>query len=154
MNTRGFTLMETLIYIALFGVLILGVLSFVEPLFRGVERNNTKVTQEVEIQFVSRAIIATLNQARTITTPSTGSTSTTLSLTTESGATYDFAENNGSITKRTGVQSPLPLTSSRVKDLQVLFTHIPPSAQTPRALSFTLTAASSTFGPYRTYFYF
>ena len=58
---RGVTLIETLLYIGLFGALITGVLLTVYPLLTGADRLNERVTEEGEAAFVLHKIAAALS---------------------------------------------------------------------------------------------
>src|SRR3990167_6326959 len=79
-HNKGFTLLETLIYIALLGMLLTGVLLTAYPLFTGAERITKNVTAEGEAAFILRKISWALSSAASVSTPSAGSSGATLTV--------------------------------------------------------------------------
>jgi prepilin-type N-terminal cleavage/methylation domain-containing protein len=67
MSKRGFTLLETLIYIALFGVLMTGALVTVYELLQSFEYNRTDISIQEEGMFIQRKIHWALQGATAIT---------------------------------------------------------------------------------------
>lgn len=62
-TVRGFTLIETLLYIGLFGVLLTSVVLVAYPLMTGADRLNQRVTEEGEAAFVLHKIASALYAA-------------------------------------------------------------------------------------------
>ena len=79
--SRGFTLIETLIYIGLLGIMIGGGTVGVYNIHEGAGRTRNNMYREQEASFVLRKIEAALSGATTITSPSPDTTSDTLELT-------------------------------------------------------------------------
>ena len=69
MNIRGFTLLETLIYIALFGVLMTGTLVTVYELLLSFEHNSRAIAIQEEGIFLQRKINWALVGATTVSIP-------------------------------------------------------------------------------------
>ncbi len=79
MNDRGFTLIETVIYIALLSLLLSGTLLAAYGLLSGADRVNANTTVADEGTFVLRKIEWALSSIKSIDTPLAG-TSTTLTV--------------------------------------------------------------------------
>ncbi len=67
MSKHGFTLLETLIYIALFGVLMTGALITVYELLQSFENNRTDIAIQEEGMFIQRKIHWALQGATAVT---------------------------------------------------------------------------------------
>lgn len=65
----GFTLIETLIYIALFGMILTGVIVSSYPLFTNTERSMASVTDEGEAAFILRKFSWAMNSATAVSVP-------------------------------------------------------------------------------------
>lgn len=156
---NGFTLIETMIYIALFAVLISGVIIASMPLITGAHRMNDRIMIENEVALVSKTIPSLIPQARAVASPAAGTEGDTLTLTTYSlggpEITYTFYAEGGAIMARAGPSgvpvSALPLTSSRVRFDRFLVRHSLGTSETPSAIEFTFEAHGRTYGPYRSY---
>lgn len=158
-NSGGFTLIETMIYIALFAVLVSGVIIASMPIITGAQRMNERIMIENEVALVSKTIPSLIPQARVVSMPGAGSEGNTLTLTTYSAGgpeiTYTFYAEGGAIMAKagpTGVTVPaVPLTASRVQFDGFLVRHIAGTADTPAAIEFTFDVNGRTYGPYRSY---
>lgn len=75
MNKYGFTLLETLIYIALFGVLMTGALVTVYELLRSAEENRFAIAIQEEGIFIQRKLNWALSGATVVTMPNAHSIS-------------------------------------------------------------------------------
>jgi len=71
MNKKGFTLLETIIYIALFSVLMAGVIVAVFNIFSSNDRNQISVSIQEEGTFVARKLSWALTSASNASTTST-----------------------------------------------------------------------------------
>lgn len=60
---RGFTLVETLIYIALFGIILTGVITSAYPLITGAEKLSQRVVEESEAAFIFSKIEWAFNES-------------------------------------------------------------------------------------------
>lgn len=69
-KNRGFTLVETLLYIALFGILLTGVVMSAYPLITGADKLSVNVVEESEASFVFQKIEWALSSASAVSSPS------------------------------------------------------------------------------------
>ena len=75
---RGFTLLETLVYLALFTLIIGGLVAASYLLFQSSDRSQTKAMMQEESNFILGKILWSLNDAQTITTPANNASGPTL----------------------------------------------------------------------------
>lgn len=136
-NKKGFTLMELIVYIAIFAILMLVVSSFV----LGLIKVNTKYQTKREVAENAMNIMKTLSyeiqQASSIYTPTSAlgsspgqlSLETTLNLPTDEKRTYiDFyLDSENLYLKREGVD-PLKLNSANTKITNLVFEKFKPEA--------------------------
>src|SRR3989344_5005047 len=109
---KGFTLIETLIYIALFGVILTGVITAAYPLITGADRLSQRVTAESEAAFVLHKIAWTLSSASDVSV-----VGDVLTVTRLPSGTVTFQQG---ITTLNSIEISdggafIPLTASRVK---------------------------------------
>jgi hypothetical protein len=145
----GFTLLETLIYSGLFGVMIIGALGFVGPLMISMATHTARIMHDADVLFVTHVIDSYLEEASVIEVPHEGEASNTLRFTTWSGRTYTFESENNTLMMSTS-GTPVPLTNSRTRVLSATFTHTAPK-EWPRVLSYTIDTQFAEVGPKRTY---
>ncbi len=98
---QGFTLIEVMIYIALFSLLIGTAFTAAYQLIDGSGKLSTKNTTQEEGNFVMRKLDWALTGVQTITTPSSG-TSTTLRVTKYDGTQVDVCLDSNKIKIREG----------------------------------------------------
>ena len=158
-NMRGFTLIETIIYVGLFGILFAGVIGSTYPLFKSAEQLTAKVIDDGEGIFAAQKISMLLASSTcAINTPSAGNTGTILTVATYSGSTcvggntYSVTQNGGtlSLQKNSGVITPL--TTARVTIANFSVKHVAPNAGIPRYIEYSFTTDNATTGPIRKYF--
>src|SRR3989344_1460523 len=123
----GFTLIETLIYIALFSMIIGGAFMAAYQLIDGASKLNTKSATEQEINFVLRKIdwaLTGVDPTQPIIPPS--GYSDTLTLTKYDGNTVDIKLNANKIEikETAGPNLFLPLTTDNVKVTTLQFKYI------------------------------
>lgn len=151
---KGFTLLEMMIYVALFSLIMTGTFVVAFQLITNSERTNARVVIQEEGNFLLRKISWALSGASSITSPSaTLTTSSTLIVN-----KYGFSANpitirynsvNGSIEIQEGAGNPFyPLTSDGVVVSSLEFTYIPEVGSAPlgvqasttmNGISFTIT---------------
>ena len=151
----GFTLIETLIYIALFGIILTGVITAAYPLITGADRLSQRVTAESEAQFVLHkigwALSVTPISSIDVTTPGKlrilQSGGGVLSIR-QGETTLDSIEiSDGGVF--------IPLTASRVKfsNFSVTPPTIPAAGNAPHQLTVSFTADGESFSQtYNTYY--
>ena len=150
---RGFSLLETIIYVALFGILMAGILGSVYPLLTGSERTSARVIREGESAFIIRKINTVLSSATAVTTPTAGNSGGTL-VVASSTDSFTFAQSGTSITYRENGGTILPLTNDRVLIMNFSATHTAPTNGIPRYVEYTFIANGTTTGPVRKYLSF
>src|SRR6185369_4359810 len=69
MKKRGFTLIETIVYLALFSILMFGIISSVYVLFENGDRNETKAMLQEEKAYLVGKINWAMSGAQTVVTP-------------------------------------------------------------------------------------
>lgn len=165
---RGFTLIETIIYVALFGILMMGMIVSLRPILTGAERMNEKVMIENEVTLVSRTITSLIPQidpSLGAVSPGTGATANYVSFSTYKSSpaaptiTYWFTVQGGAV--QGGVKAgsaPVAtstMTASRVHFDSMSAKRVAPSGGTPGyiELSYVITGAgtTTTYGPIRSY---
>lgn len=116
---RGFSLLETLVYLALFAILIGGFVVSAYSLFESNNRNAAKAMLEQEKIFVVGKLNWALSGAETVSTPVSGSSGSTLSLTKYDGTPVTVGLSSGAITVG-GNQ----ITNSNVTVSNLVFIHV------------------------------
>ncbi|QQR65038.1 type II secretion system protein [Candidatus Kaiserbacteria bacterium] len=169
-NKNGFTLIETIIYVGLFGIICSGIFVSIYPFFTGAERLSRNITNEDESSFILAKIrYALINTITTpqgvITTPGEGETSDTLVLEQDRHVAYIFTLDTGNafctpplicsqVTLMDHGKDPLPLNASRVTIDNITFTHHAPVGDAPRSLEVSFRVGDIPVGPIRYYLHF
>src|ERR1041384_4705327 len=113
---KGFTLIEVIIYIALFSLLMGTAFVTAYQLIDGTQKLNVKTTTQEEGNFVMRKLDWALSGISGITTPTVGNISNTLTLTRYDGNTIDiFLTANQVQIKENLTGNTLPITTNNVK---------------------------------------
>ena len=117
---RGFTLIETLLYIGLFGILLTSMVMIAYPLMTGADRLNQRVTEEGEAAFVLHKVSAALHTEKI---SSISVASQTLTINRAGGPdSISIREESGEIKMEEG-GTELPLTGSRTGFSNFLVTY-------------------------------
>lgn len=95
---RGFTIIETLVYLAIFSIVIGGVAVAMYLLFQSSGTLQTRAMLVQEEQFVMLTIERLVAEAASISAPSAGASGNTLTLTTFGGASYTITKNGDYVT--------------------------------------------------------
>ena len=144
----GFTLIETLIYIALFSIIMVSGFVTAYQLIQGTDSLNSKTVTEEEVNFVLRKIDWALTGISSITRPSAGILQYTDTLTTikYGGNQIDICLDANKVKIREGGGASvcsssefLPLTSDNVKVTTLQFQYIPPAGTGPAGVAATTT---------------
>lgn len=146
---RGFTLIETLIYLALFSMLFTGILLSSYGFFTSVEHVSSLVVGENEAAFVIYKINAILNASRSIAEPTTHGD--VLRVTTTDSDVYIIRNVEGAITLQKNSASPVLLTAERVTFSNFSATNTPKNAGLPHHLEYTFSVDGTPISPIRTY---
>jgi len=147
-KNQGFTLIETLIYIALFALMLGSAFITAYELIDSSRNLNDKNTTQEEGNFVMRKLdwaLANIDPAQSIT-PSSG-TSDTLSVTKYDGNRIDVRLNSGKIEMRESMYGDtyIPLTTSHVSVSSIQFTYIPAVDSAPIGVAANVTIDGKNF---------
>lgn len=158
---RGFTLIETVIYLMIMGSILASALAIMSIVFEDRARVEGRLLVQENISFALRRIRAHTQQASDVTVPLLGQPTSTLILTMSDVSLQPtiVTLQNGSLMMQRGNQSALPLTSRETVVTSVVFTRLtgtPPMiqvqirAQTRQSTSTTPSqTVIETFGPRR-----
>jgi len=166
---KGFTLIETIIYIGLFGIMCTGIFASMYPLFTSAQRLTTNILIDSETTFILSKIEYALSNGitsptGTITSPSAGTTGSTLTITNISQLYKFKVDTLGTfctvpvsckvLTLALGSNGAIPLNSQRVNIENFSVTHNAPSVNALRSLDISFTANGVAVGPIRYYLRF
>lgn len=145
----GFSLVETLVYIAIFSVLIISITSFFGTMSSSRIRN--QLTLEVNDQGakVMKTITQALRNASQVNSPTIGNTGASLSLVTVNPVTSPtvFSLNNGAISVTEGSGSAVVLTNNKVIVSGLTFSNLShPSTPNIIKISYTVTSSTTASG--------
>jgi len=133
--TNGFTLIEVLIYSALLGLLMTGVLGGVYMIIQATGSSNERQLIDDEANFVLRKINWALDGITDINLPASGATGATLSVDKSGfGLPLRFRLNSDNIEIDSGAGTYSPLDSENVTAASLSFHHIPVSGTQPAAV--------------------
>ncbi|MGB4076765.1 MAG: prepilin-type N-terminal cleavage/methylation domain-containing protein [Minisyncoccia bacterium] len=121
--SRGFTLIEAIVYFALLGAIITGILVSSYPLFTNTERSSAAVLRDLESALVFRSATYLLNRAVHIEAPSPGNSGSSLRIRDREGDTYELSLSGTEVMLSVNGGSALPLTASRVEITGFTVTH-------------------------------
>lgn len=144
-KNKGFTLMETMIYIALFGIIMTGALVGTYNLLEGGKRNIDTAKIEEEGTFLNRKINWALTGASNVVV-SGGGTKMTIThpdLGAQSPLVISQTGNKMTITRGTGVE--VELNNDRFHISGTTFIYTPASGGRPPSISATFKVEEKTF---------
>ena len=133
-NNAGFTLIEALIYSALFSLMMVGMLGAVYMVLQGANQSEARLLVDDEANFVLRKINWALTGVSSINTPVTGSIGSNLNITKTDASTVRFSLNNENIEIYSGTGTYVPLDTANVTAASLSFEHIPASGDKPAAI--------------------
>ncbi|MEK7642423.1 MAG: prepilin-type N-terminal cleavage/methylation domain-containing protein [Patescibacteria group bacterium] len=138
-NNTGFTLIEVIIYIALFTVLMGSAFVTAYQLLQGSDVLNQKTINQEEVNFVLHKINRALNSIATINNPASGY-SNSLTITKYDGTVVDIKLNANKIELRDGISGAyLPITTDNVKVTTLQFQYLPPVGTSPAGITASTT---------------
>jgi prepilin-type N-terminal cleavage/methylation domain-containing protein len=167
---QGFTLVEVIIYLALFSILMSGILVSVYPILTNTDRLTAHVLRESEVAFITEKIRNALSLTVTlsdviIVEPREGETSNTLRIERDGSELLSISIDD-SLTFCTPPRicsmlvwsedgnSPLPLNNERIHIDNLSVTHNAPTPGSYRSIDLTFTANGEIVGPITYYFRF
>ena len=132
----GFTLIETIIYAALFSLIIGLVIGAVYNIIEGSEDLQKNIITDAEAHFLSRKIEWALTGVSAINAPASGLTGTSLSVNkigyAQNPVVFDLDSNNLRIKK--GLANPVILNSGNVTVSDLQFEHLAAGLYRPAAI--------------------
>ena len=172
---NGFTLIETIIYIALFSILFAGVIGSTYPLFKSAERLTSRIIDDSEGIFVAQKISMLLaSSTYQISTPNVNTLTITAWSANNNGNncnsegnnggngnnennnncndTYTFTNTGGTLSLQKNSDPVLPLTATRVIIANFLVKNVNATAGVPHYIEYSFTTDGATTGPIRKYF--
>ena len=145
----GFSLIETLLYVALFAIIMSALTVFLSTL--SASRINQQATAEVDQQasFVLRTLTQSLRNAASVNSPLTGATSSSLSLNTGIASTTPtiYSQIGEKLYVSEGSGPSVPLTNSRVNLIGLVFGNLTKSGgKAVISIDFILRAGTASRG--------
>lgn len=146
MNQRGFTLIETLVYLALFTLIIGGFVAAAYMLFETSDRNQTKAMMQEEANFLVGKLNWVMSGMQSVTTPLIVAPATTASDSTLIVTKYD---GSAFTVFRSGADMQLngeTLNNSNVTISKLVFIHTYAGGANPESIEagFTISAKTPT----------
>jgi len=139
-RSQGFTLVETLIYTAIFVMLVSALAVFASNL--NSSRLRAQIILEVNDQGTSivRTVGQAIRNAQSINSPTIGNSASSISVATVNPATNPtvFSQIGETIYMTEGAGNPIPLSNSKVRLTNLTFTNLSRSS-TPGVIKFSFT---------------
>ena len=144
---KGFTLIELLLYTSVSAILLMGISIFFSALLESRIKNQTIAEVEQQGIQIMQEITSAVRNGSTITSPTPGQTSTSLTIQTTSSTTnpITFSTTSTRIQIQEGSADPILLSNNRVAISALQFTNLSDaSAPDSIRIQFTLTYQSNT----------
>jgi prepilin-type N-terminal cleavage/methylation domain-containing protein len=141
-HTKGFTLIETLVYLALFAIIMGGIVSAAYSLFESGGRNQSKAMMQEEKNFLVAKINSALEGAKTISVPAANTSSSTLTVLRYDGSTASIGQTATSGAMWFTSSNNL-ISNSNVKISKVTFIHRVPGGTNPEYIEAGLTITAT-----------
>lgn len=146
---RGFTLLETILYIGLFSLLLTSAITVMWQLVRSMDDNAKHGAVIEEGNFVMRKINWALTNATIITQPSTATPTTTTLVVTGAGSvhpiTIRFNVASSSVEMQENNSAFEPLTTNNVRAENLVFVYTAAVGAVPAGVAATLTINNTVF---------
>jgi len=139
-NKKGMSLIEMLLYVAIMGILIAGITSFI--IFNKKISDRNEAINEVEFQSseIVEVISQTIRNAKSVTEPAFQATGSQLSLTVDApDSTIIFGFSSGKVTIKRGTASATNLNSDQVAVSNLSFKNLG-NAETNGSINFQFDA--------------
>jgi Tfp pilus assembly protein PilW len=149
-SKKGFSLVETIIYVAIFSIFIAGTASFMSGI--SASRLNNQMVLEINDQGskAMKMITQSIRDASQVNSPTIGNTALNLSLATPFSTTSPtvFSESGGVLYITEGSGSAVALTNNKVIVSDLLFSNMSrPSTTNIIKISFKLTSVNASTSP-------
>lgn len=146
-SLQGFTLVEMLLYVTISSVILLSLSLFLSLILSSRIKNQSIADVNQQGLQVMQLITQTVRNGKSISFPSVGATSTSLSVDVvdplRNPTVFDIA--NGVMRIQEGSNQPIPLTNSHVTVTSLIFQNISSTSSTDRIIrmSFTINHTNS-----------
>ena len=140
-KNSGFTLIETLIYLALFGILVAGIGAATYAIVESAGRDQTRVTSQEEAGFLLGKLNWALSGASSITVTASSLTVNKFSFA-SNPLVFDLSANK--LRLKEGAGTATDLNSDAVKVINLAFTDIPAAGGKPEGVTAAFTLRSTT----------
>ena len=146
-NRKGFSLVETIIYVAIFSIFIAGTASFLNTMTSS--RLNNQMVLEINDQgsSVMKTMTQSIRNANQVNSPTITNTALNLSLVTSLASTSPtvFSQGGGVLYMSEGAGSPVALTNNKVVVSDLTFSNLSrPDTPNIIKISFNLTSTNAT----------
>ncbi len=145
-SSRGFTLLEALIYFALMSTIVVGAIASVYPILSNTGRSSMAVLRDLESAFVFQKVSYLMNGASAMSVPAPDRLVFTVS-----GVPNEMTVSGGIVTLSINGGTPIPLTSSRVQITNLVFTKVSGAGGAPDTLTVNFDVNGVPQGPYTRY---
>lgn len=139
---KAFTLVETLLYIALVGILLTSIVTFLSAILATESKNEAIFEVDQQATFVIDKVTDTIRNAEAINSPSAGSNGNSLSLE-MANASEDptvFSLNGGIMEITEGSSGSIPISTNNVTISGLTFYNLtPPSSPDAQSVKFVFT---------------
>ena len=143
---RGFTLIEALIYMALFAIVLTGIVVTAYGYFETLGRNQTKAMLQEEAGFILDSIGLALSSAQTVSVPAAGGTGPALSVVKYGGGTAQVCFSGSSVRSLAGAGSCTTsgalLNNTNITVTSLTFVHTYPGGLSPESVGATLVVSA------------
>ena len=143
MRTRGFSLLETLMYIALFALIMEGSFTGMLAISELAERNQTKAYLEEEADFIITKVSYEISNATTVSLSGPDATNTEINLTTAEGGNVSIELSGSALVIARGNNVGVPFSSSNVRTSKVAFATDSKDSSSPIYFAFSLQTESA-----------
>lgn len=122
-QSRGFSLLEVLIYITILSGLMIITSNMFISLSKGSGQTSAKSEVDTSVRFASELLRQDLKNASTVSVPSLGTSSSTLTLV-RNGVAIVYDVSSGVLRRKEGINSPVNITNPTVLVGTPVFTRI------------------------------
>ena len=135
---NGFSMLELLIYMAIFSLISLGLINLISTLNKGWVRSQVESEVQQNLRYATNLISQDVKKARSVTLPTAGSSGETLDLDI-SGQSYQYFLTGTTLQKKVGAGAAEDITSNKVKVTDLDFYTFETSAPSNQQIQATTT---------------
>ncbi|MDQ5962392.1 MAG: hypothetical protein QG653_199 [Patescibacteria group bacterium] len=140
-KNKGFSLVETLLYVTLVSIVLFSVVLLLSFLTSTRVKNATIYDVNSQGTYVMHVIVNTVRNAESIDFPTASATSSILSLTVSDGMLSPtvFDVSSGTLRIKEGASNPIPITNSHVTVSSLVFQTIAPTSSIDKTVKVSFT---------------